>query len=265
VPAWIKPEVTHQQVRLNLAQENPAAAEAALRQAGVSPQDAPALLSGPAAEGAQSFPASLLALACLRLLAYRGQRGSPEDLAAGMELAGRFIASTTASGRVGMALQALLLRAAMHKALGSAEAGLEDIAAALALAEPEGYIRLFVDEGPGMSADLAEILQRVQLGQPPTAQPAYLQQLLAAFPAAAFPTPSAAEPQGQTALVDPLTERELEVLRLIASGLKYEEIAARLVITINTVRFYVKEIYSKLNVNNRTKAIELARQLKLIG
>ena len=65
-------------------------------------------------------------------------------------------------------------------------------------------------------------------------------------------------------MIEPLTDRELEVLRLIADGLKYEEIAKRLYISLNTVRFFVKGIYGKLNVNNRSKAIAQAHQYKLI-
>ena len=61
-----------------------------------------------------------------------------------------------------------------------------------------------------------------------------------------------------------MTDRELEVLRLMAQGLKYEEIAGELVVTLNTVRFHVKSIYAKLNVNNRTKAIETARALEFL-
>ena len=66
------------------------------------------------------------------------------------------------------------------------------------------------------------------------------------------------------ALIDPLTGRELDVLRLMAQGLKYKEIAEKLVISQNTVRFHVKAIYGKLNVNNRTQAIEQARQLQIM-
>lgn len=66
------------------------------------------------------------------------------------------------------------------------------------------------------------------------------------------------------ALIDPLTGRELDVLRLMAQGLKYKEIAEKLFISQNTVRFHVKAIYGKLNVNNRTQAIEQARQLQIM-
>ena len=66
------------------------------------------------------------------------------------------------------------------------------------------------------------------------------------------------------ALIDPLTDRELDVLRLMAGGLKYKEIASKLFISLNTVRFHVKTIYGKLSVNNRTQAIERARQLQIL-
>jgi LuxR family maltose regulon positive regulatory protein len=65
-------------------------------------------------------------------------------------------------------------------------------------------------------------------------------------------------------LIDPLTDRELDVLRLMAEGLKYKEIASELVVSLNTVRYHVKALYGKLNVNNRTQAIERARQLKIL-
>jgi LuxR family maltose regulon positive regulatory protein len=67
-----------------------------------------------------------------------------------------------------------------------------------------------------------------------------------------------------SALVEPLTDRELDVLRLMAEGLKYKEIAKRLFISLNTVRFHVKAIYGKLAVNNRTQAVERARQLQIL-
>jgi LuxR family maltose regulon positive regulatory protein len=65
-------------------------------------------------------------------------------------------------------------------------------------------------------------------------------------------------------LVEPLTDRELEVLRLVAEGLKYKEIAARLFISLNTVRYHIKAIYGKLQVSNRTQAVEAARRLRIL-
>lgn len=144
----------------------------------------------------------------------------------------------------------MLVRALLRSALGSTAAALEDLETALRLAGPEGRIRAFVDEGPAM-----EILLKRALSQ--SANPGLVRTLLAAFPGAALAPP-------QASLVEPLTERELEVLRFIAAGLKYEQIAQKLFITVNTVRHFVKEIYGKLNANNRTQAIETARVMELL-
>ena len=147
---------------------------------------------------------------------------------------------------------------------GSHEAALELLLKALALAEPEGFVRVFVDQGAHMGLLIADCRLRIEdrrmgLDEGLRAQLlSYTTRLLAAFPASP-PLTTIRSP-----LPTLLTERELEVLRLIAEGLKYEEIAGRLFISLNTVRTYVKGIYGKLDVNNRTRAIALARQLKLI-
>ncbi len=234
VPAWLKPEVIAQQVRIYLAQGEPGLAGATLAAHGL------ALAALQLPDEAAIQPLELLYLAALRVvLARAGGAPDPEALT----VAGQLIANAQKGRRSGVALQALLLRARLYAALGEGAASQEDLRAALALGEPEGYLRIFVDEGPQLAG-----LLRLCLGDSP--QPAYLKRLLAAFP----DDPAAAGVRSE------LTERELEVLRLMAGGLKYEEIAGRLVITVNTVRFYVKEIYSKLGVNNRTQAVETARQ-----
>jgi LuxR family maltose regulon positive regulatory protein len=138
------------------------------------------------------------------------------------------------------------------------------VEAALSLAEPEGNLRAFIDEGPEMAA-----LLRIAIKESRHVE--FARQILSSFPeearfpkeagipdeAAGIEAPAQREP---AVLREPLTDRELDVLRLIADGLKYEEIAERLVISLNTVRFYVKQVYGKLGVNNRTKANEVARR-----
>jgi len=119
---------------------------------------------------------------------------------------------------------------------------------ALTLAEPEGYVRTFVDKG----RPVADLLRRVTA---PVVAPRYLGSLLAAFGA---PAP-AVQP-----LVDPLSEREIDVLRQIAAGLSNREIAAHLFITEGTAKWHVNNILSKLQVKRRTEAVARARELGLL-
>jgi LuxR family maltose regulon positive regulatory protein len=145
----------------------------------------------------------------------------------------------------------------------------------LELGEPEGFISIFVEEGKPIAEALTNLLKQDRLW---TVQPAYVKNILAALarsqppgatregqPASILPAGTGPVAQGELAsLIEPLTDRELDVLRLMAEGLKYEEIAERLFISLNTVRSHVKTIYDKLDVKNRTKAIEMARHLHLL-
>jgi LuxR family maltose regulon positive regulatory protein len=163
---------------------------------------------------------------------------------------------------MGAALQARLLRALLYFYAGSLSAARDDLEQSLVLAEPEGYIRTFVDEG----APMAALLQSESASK---AHGEYVQKLLQAFLGMFAKVPAQQAPKaGQLSLddvlIEPLTERELEVLRLVAEGLKYEEIADRLVVSLNTVRFHVKMIYSKLQANNKTRAVEAARRYGLL-
>ncbi|MCB0257211.1 MAG: hypothetical protein KDI55_26115 [Anaerolineae bacterium] len=126
---------------------------------------------------------------------------------------------------------------------------------ALVIAEPGGYTRIFVDEGPPVARLLYEALAR-------NIAPDYVRRLLAAFP---IPEPVQIAPSDpQSATIEPLSERELEVLQLIAEGLTNPEIAARLFLTLNTVKVHVRNIYGKLDVHNRTQAIAKAAGLGLL-
>lgn len=248
VPAWIKPDAADQQVRVALAQGNPDAAEAALQTYGVSPENF-------------HPPFEAYCLAHMRIILYRAQ-ASPaavDQIDPALAILDRLISSAVQTRRAGIALQAYLLRAQLL-AMHASRSSLDDLARALTIAAPEDNLRVFLDEGSPMAALLRRYLNRN--GQTNTPETAFAKKLLAAFPAPAPAEPPV--PLGKQSLPEPLTDRELDVLRLIAGGLKYEEIAGRLVISLNTVRFYVKEIYSKLNVNNRTRAIETARKLQLL-
>jgi LuxR family maltose regulon positive regulatory protein len=143
----------------------------------------------------------------------------------------------------------LILRALLADARGDRHAALGSLAAAVAEAEPEGVIRPFLDEGEPMAALLAD------LG---AAQPAaFLESLLAAFPGRR-PAPR------PTGLLEPLTERELEVLRLLAAGRSNAGMAADLFLGLSTVKTHLIHLYSKLGVHSRTQAVARARALGLL-
>jgi len=129
---------------------------------------------------------------------------------------------------------------------------------ALALAGPEGYVRIFLDHGPPMAHLLYEALSR-------GIAPETVQRLLAALPLEEpGPAASPGGPDGKTGLIEPLSEREIEVLRLIAEGLTNKEISARLFLSTNTVKAHSRNIYGKLGVVNRTQAGARGRELGLV-
>ncbi|MCO5208326.1 MAG: LuxR C-terminal-related transcriptional regulator [Caldilinea sp.] len=154
-------------------------------------------------------------------------------------------------------LRGLALQAVAHYAGGHGDAALDVLAQALGLAAPAGCVRLFVDEGAPMAALLAAAERRGVL-------PAYTRTLLAACAAEPGAATAAGQGSSQASLVDPLSERELEILALITQGLKNQEIADQLIVSVNTVLYHTKNIYGKLGVNKRALAIARARELQLI-
>ncbi len=135
---------------------------------------------------------------------------------------------------------------------------------ALHLAEPEGYMRVFADEGAPMAALLSSLREQERKRGPT----AYLDTVLAAFPQENMAHERHPERAGQPTtaqpLLDPLSKRELEVLRLIGRGASNPEIAQELVLAVDTVKRHVYNIFSKLGVNNRIQALALARALGLL-
>ncbi len=261
-PAAVREEVIAQQVRIELALDRLPAAEAVLKGCGFSFRETfsyPALHPADRAadrpgQAALTRPVGLLYISALRILLQRARtRRDAVMLKSGIDLADRLVADASGRGLVLIVLETLLLRARMHIAQGDQRAGVADVMAAVELAEPEGFISVFIEEG----AEIASALQVLLAQGTPYAD--YVRTILAAFSSQSRPVKESAQ-----GLVDALTERELDVLRGMAEGLKYEEISNRLFISLNTVRTHVKAIYGKLGVNNRTRAIETAQNLGVL-
>ena len=190
-------------------------------------------------------------LACLLIAQGRAAEALP--------LLTRLLEAAITMERHGDEIRYLVMIALAHHALGNTQTALDSLRQALTLAEPEGYVRLFVDEVQPM----AELLN-FAISQ--DIAPDYAGKLLAAFPEdvlSAVPMDNNLIFNTQM-LVEPLSEREIEVLRLMAGGYKYQEIADRLVVSINTVRHHNRNIFGKLNVNSRIQAIDRARELHLL-
>jgi LuxR family maltose regulon positive regulatory protein len=129
---------------------------------------------------------------------------------------------------------------------------------ALILAKPGGFFRIFVDEGPPMARLLYEALSR-------GIAPEYVPRLLAAFTTDETEQASITPPRSSVSgLVEALSERELEVLQLIAEGLTNKEIASRLYLSLNTIKVHTRNIYGKLGVRNRTQAVTKAKSLGIL-
>ena len=177
-----------------------------------------------------------------------------------MGLLTRLLHAAEEGERMGSVIEILVLLALAHQTQGDTPAALAPLERALTLAEPEGYVRIFVDEGPPMAQLLLGAAARGFM-------PGYTGKLLAAFRVeqpensgqSALPAMPTAQP-----LIEPLSQRELEVLRLFNTELSGPEIARELVIALSTLRTHTKGIYSKLNVDNRRAAVKRAAELNLI-
>ncbi|MCB0036091.1 MAG: hypothetical protein KDE51_18805 [Anaerolineales bacterium] len=152
-------------------------------------------------------------------------------------------------------LKLLILFALAHAAAGETEKAAQTLRDALERTQPEGFIRTYVDEG--------EPLKKLLLTMRPQAlaQQTYLHTLLDAF---GEPSPPASLVSNQHSLIEPLTERELEVLQLLAEGLSNQEIGQRLFLSLSTIKGHNSNIYGKLQANRRTEAVARAQELGLI-
>lgn len=167
-----------------------------------------------------------------------------------LALLDRLLAAAEAGNRKGSVLEVAGVQAIARHVAGDADGALESLERAFAIAEPEGYVRVFLDEGPAMTQLLRLAAKRVATG--------YAATLLGAAAPVRDARPAS------TALVEPLSERELEVLRLLRSELSGPDMARELVVSLNTLRTHTKNIYAKLGVTSRLAALRRAEELDLL-
>jgi LuxR family maltose regulon positive regulatory protein len=227
---WFGAHMAAHQARLWMAQGNLTAASRWVRESGLSADDEP--------DHQYMVEYSIL----VRVLIAQGK------LDEALGLLARLLEMAEVAGAILVVIEILALQAMALQAQGKDVQALTALERALSLAEPEGYVRIFIDEGAPMAALLRTVASRgIALD--------YVGKLLAALGETAPPV---------TPLAEPLSERELEVLRLLAAGLSNREIAAELFLAVGTVKKHTSNIYSKLNVSKRTRAVARARELGLL-
>jgi LuxR family maltose regulon positive regulatory protein len=186
-----------------------------------------------------------------------------------LELLDRLYASAVAQDRIGSVIEAGALRTLALAASGQEADAVSALAGLLTLAGPRGYVRVFADEGPPMAALLGQLIAGQRTGRGERRIPiGYLARLNRAFDTASATSASDARRGSAPAapgIVEPLTNRELEVLQMLAEGQSNQAIAAQLVITLDTVKKHVSHLLGKLGAANRTEAVARARELGLIS
>jgi LuxR family maltose regulon positive regulatory protein len=216
-----------------------------------------------------AYPHDIESLAFARVLIAQGRlekatrrsEKAPQRLDEAAGLLQRLLEAAEAGGRISSVIEILLLQALASQAGGDSMQAMAALEHALTLAEPRGFVRAFADEGP----PLARLLyQAAQLGTAPE----YVRRLLAAFPVVepeqTGAPHKASHSRRSEPLIEPLSDRELEVLALIAEGMTNPEIASRLFLALNTIKGHTRSIYGKLDVHNRTQAVARARALGLL-
>jgi len=224
--------------RLQIAHGRLAEAEGWAQRAGLAPTDELTYV--------REFEQTTLA----RLLVAQAA-DDPAALPAALDLLERLFAGAERGQRDGSRMEILVVQALARQAAGDTPGAFTALDEAIRIAAPEGYVRVFLDEGPAMVRLLKAAARR-------TKAPSYLEQLLRAT------TPAAGRAPTQRGLVEPLSERELDVLRLLRSDLAGPEIANELVVSLNTVRSHTKNIYAKLGVTSRRAAVRRGEELGLL-
>jgi LuxR family transcriptional regulator, maltose regulon positive regulatory protein len=187
-------------------------------------------------------------------------QGKPEQA---LRLLEKLREQAEAAGRTGSEIEILALQALALWATNEKERAVRTLTQSLALAEPEGYLRTFADEGAPMGDLLSEVFDAQLRSRPDAATPSvparYLAKLLAALAREDVAPAAAAE-----RLPEPLSGRELEVLALVASGMSNKEIAGRLFVSVTTVKTHINNLYRKLDARSRIQAVARAREMGIL-
>ena len=232
--------------RIWVAQGRLIEAQGWAREQGLSVDDAPSYL--------REF--DHVTLARVLIARYKSDRGTG-SIHEAIGLLERLLQAAEEGRRMGSVIEILALLALAHAAQGDIPLALVSLERALTLAEPEGYVRLFVDEGVPMAQLLSKAAARGIM-------PDYSGKLLAAFQAEAQTSKDKPNLPLAQPLIEPLSQRELKVLQLIAQGLSNREISERLFLALSTVKGHNQKIFDKLQVQSRTEAIARARELGLL-
>ncbi len=196
-----------------------------------------------------------ITLARVLIARYTRERGD-RSMHEAVGLLERLLKAAETGERTGSVIEILVLQALAHVARGDIPHALGPLERALSLAAPEGYIRIFVAEGAAMRTLLRHAAAR-------GTAPFYTRRLLSAFDTLTRPASTPAQ-GAATDLTEPLTMREVEILRLIAAGMRNQEIADQLFISLSTVKRHIANAYGKLGVSHRTEAIGRANELNLL-
>jgi LuxR family maltose regulon positive regulatory protein len=262
-PSIVAEEVVAQQVSINLALDRFAQSETALGPYGFSFDHG---FAYPEIDTGAILPhhQGLLYNSALRSLLYQARKTKEQSpLQRGIDLAGLVLQGSFRARHLPIAIQTLLLRAQLFAAMGEDQAGWADVSRALELAEPEGFISIFLEEGQPIADVLTALLRR---RMPASVKPSYIQEILAAFPKLPVsPTQAKGVVDREFVPIEPLTARELEVLKRIAQGDSNQAIADKLVISLSAVKKHTGNIFRKLNVSHRTQAVARARTLGLLA
>jgi LuxR family maltose regulon positive regulatory protein len=231
---WVKSALA----RLYIMQGNPEKASRLIQQSSID-------MGSMNVDAEISYLQEPIVLVLVRLLMAKGEYN------AAMALNQRLLQKAEAEKRIGRVIEILVLQALAFQGKKETEKALAALERALALAQPEGYVRVFLDEAEAMTRLLCQAQSR-QVGT------GYVAVLLSGIEK----TSGMIQPSMQL-LIEPLTSREMEVLKLIEAGQSNQEIAEQLVISMPTVKRHISNIYAKLGVKSRTQAIAIGKELKL--